>query len=775
VSSRLVLSFYIMKENIAVERADYHLKIVHEISDLVNQAVGLNTILNGVVNKISDSLHFDVVSVYIWDDNKRELLLRSTRGLNVDPGNPVSLKPDEGLTGLVYERRRTLIVMPASAHPRYKYFEEIGEEEFESFIGVPIILQNKCLGVLVGQTKEKRLINPAEETLFQIIASRLAGLLEVADRLDRVKPPSIIEHKTITYQGKGVSGGFAYGKAYIFRGLFQHAQADKRAVSPIRVEKSRLSKAFLSVEKDFKDLISHLKARGILSDSEIDIFKAHLLILKDSRFRNTIFEKLEGNKVSAEQAVVEGIESIAEHFEKLDDKYLRERAQDFRDIGEKILHDLMKSSGDEHLAYGISNGSIIVAHDLGPSFLAMLDKDTVSAIITEKGGETSHAVIIAKSFGIPAVVGVDNICNLLKPGDRLIVDGKTGFIFSNPDDSLISEYENNYRKQIKLKELIERDGAKADNDSFAIRLSANIAFPIDVEIAKQHKLKDVGLYRTEFSFAQFKKWPGVEEQVGIYESIAKHFEGYITIRTLDIGADKTVSYFDFPKEENPLLGLRAIRFSMEYLEHFREQIRSILLTAKKGHLIRILLPMISNIWEVETARSLVEEIGAEVGIIKSELPKLGVMMEVPGMLYQINDYRDLIDFVSVGTNDLIQYLLAVDRNSNVVGHLYSEFHPSVLRMLDDIYKHLASMGKETSICGEMAGTPAGALALVSLGYSNLSVSPSRAPVIKFLSKRIDKGLLGDVRSTILGERKLSDIKGYLSDVVESIDPALLEF
>lgn len=765
-----------MKENIATERADYHLKIVHEISDLVNQAVGLNTILNGVVNKISDSLHLDVVSIYLWDDNRKELLLRSTRGLNVDPGSPVSLKPEEGLTGLVYQTRRTLTVMPASAHPRYKYFKEIGEEEFESFIGVPIILQNKCLGVLVGQTKEKRLINPAEETLFQIIASRLAGLLEVADRLDRVKPPSLIKHKTITYQGKGLSSGFAYGQAYIFRGLFQHAEVKRRPLSSLKSEKSRLSKAFSSVERDFEYLIGGLKERGILSDSEIDIFKAHLLILNDSKFRDAIMEKLEGRKIPAEQAVVEGIESIVANFEALDDKYLQERAQDFRDLGEKILHELMKPVGEEqHSVHKIGNGSIVVAHDLGPSFLAMLDREKVSAIITEKGGETSHTAIIAKSFGIPAVGGIDNICNMLKPGERLIVDGKTGFIFSNPDASLVSEYEKNYRKQIKLRELIEREGAKAGQDSFPIKVSANIAFPIDMEIAKHYKLKDVGLYRTEFSFAQFKKWPGVEEQVGIYENVAKHFEGFITIRTLDIGADKTVSYFDFPREENPLLGLRAIRFSMEYLEHFREQIRSILLTVKKGHLIRILLPMISNIWEVETAKSLIEEIGAEVGIAKSELPKLGVMMEVPAMLYQFGDYGELIDFVSVGTNDLIQYLLAVDRNSNVVGHLYSEFHPSVLRMLDEIYHNLASMGKETSICGEMAGTPAGALALVSLGYTNLSVSPSRAPVLKLLARRIDKSLLDNVRSTITSERKLSEIRGYLSDVVESIDPALLEF
>ncbi|MGH7889618.1 MAG: GAF domain-containing protein, partial [Thermodesulfobacteriota bacterium] len=186
-----------------IDRADFHLKIVQEISDLVNQSTGLNTILKNIVIKVGDSLHFDVVSVYLLDRQKKELVLRSTRGLHVDPEHPITLRPEEGLTGHVYETRRALIAMPASHHPRYRYFPEIGEEEYESYIGVPILLQNQCLGVLVGQTRERRLINPAEETLFQIIASRLAGLLEVADRLDRLKTPSIVKHETKTYQGKG--------------------------------------------------------------------------------------------------------------------------------------------------------------------------------------------------------------------------------------------------------------------------------------------------------------------------------------------------------------------------------------------------------------------------------------------------------------------------------------------------------------------------------------------------------------------------------------------
>lgn len=756
------------------ERADYHLKLVQEISDLVNQSSGLNTILHGVVNKIGDSLHFDVVSIYLWDDKENALILKSTRGLRVDPERPIRLKPQEGLTGLVYETRRPLIVMPASKHPRFKYFEEIGEEEYESFIGVPLLLQNRCLGVLVGQTRDRRTINPAEETLFQIIASRLAGLLEVADRLERLKTPSILRHDTKTYQGKGVSGGFACGKVFLLRGLFQKAQVDKLVPLSRTEEKARLKEAFSVVENELMKLIQDLRDEMILSDSEIEVFEAHLLIVQGDSLSNMMTEKLEENDLAAEIAVIEVIESIAEHFENLEDKYMRDRAQDFRDIGEKLLHELFKSSGEEEVGRGISDGSIIVASDVGPSFLATLRRGSISAIVTERGGETSHTVIIAKSLGIPAVVGVDNICNLLKPGEKILVDGKTGFVFSNPDETLISEYETIYRKQTRIRELIEKAGTESINFDLDIKLTANIGFPIDLEMAKHYKIKDVGLFRTEFAFAQFKRWPTVEEQQMVYEGVTRNFEGFVTIRTLDIGADKVLSYLDFPKEENPLLGLRAIRFSMEYLDLFRDQIRAMLLSISDGHNLRILLPLITNVWEIETARSLIEQIGREIGIKASDIPQIGIMMEVPATYYQLDDYKDLIDFISVGTNDLIQYLLAVDRNSNVVGHLYSGFHPSVIRMLHDILLKTTSLGKEISVCGELAGTPTGALGLISLGYRQLSVSPSHAPVIRYLCRGIDEDLIGRIRSNILIEKKESEIKRYLFDVVESIDESLLE-
>ena len=759
-----------------VDRADFHLKIVQEISDLVNKSTGLNTILKKVVNKIAGSLHFDVVSVYLWDRDRNVLTLRSTKGLNVDPlRNPITLSPKEGLTGLVFESSRAITVMPASEHPRYRYFPEIGEEEYESYIGVPIILQNRCIGVLVGQTKDKRLINPAEETLFQIIASRLAGLLEVADRLERLRTPSIIKHETRTYQGKGVSSGVAIGSVFIFRGLFRQMSADKLTPSNPKVEKERLRKALKGVEEDLRDLIKQLNTEALLSKAEIDIFRAHLMILEGSTLRGVIEKKIKEKKIPAELAVIEGIESIAQQFEELSDKYLREKAQDFRDIGERILQDLVKLKKGRSVVAEPREGSVLVAYDIGPSFVSMLFKNKVSGVVIERGGETSHVVIIAKSLGIPAVVGIDNICSLLKSGEKVIVDGKTGFIFSNPDDSLIAEYQNTYIKLMKVREVIEEAGKEdTDHNGLGVKITANIGFPIDIQLAKHYGITDVGLFRTEFAFSQYSKWPSIKEQVKIYDDLAGEFKGYVTVRTLDIGADKLLPYFEFPKEENPLLGLRAIRFSMEYLDLFKNQLRAILISLKKGHRFRILLPMITNLWEVETAKEIIEQTAGEMSIPARDRPELGIMMEVPAILYQIDDYREMIDFMSVGTNDLIQYILAVDRNSNVVGHLYSGFHPAVLRVLDDIYQKTRHSGMEVSVCGELAGTPSGALGLIALGYRQLSISPSHVPYIRYLCKKLDKYKLGAVKRDILDITKTSDIERYLIEALEAIDPALIE-
>lgn len=756
-----------------IDKEHLHLKIVQEISDLINKSTGLDTILKSVVNKVGESLNFDVVSIYIWDARTEKLYLRSNRGLNVGTKKIVSLSADEGLTGIVYKNMRLLNVTPASKHSSYKYFPEIGEEEFESYIGIPIILGNKCVGVLVGQTKELRHINPAEETLFQIIASRLAGLLEVADTLERLKSPSVAKHETRTYQGRGVSSGISIGEAFPLRGLFKQVRIESFTKTNKKNEEKSLRKAFESVEKDLTELINTLSKENILAESEIDIFQAHLMILNSDSLQNSLLDFVKDSQVTAEVAIVQGIESIAIQFENLEDKYLREKAQDFRDIGERLLHELMSTSRKKELINNKSANIVIFADEIGPSFVSMINKNNITAIVAEKGGETSHAVIIAKSLGIPVVIGVEHICDLVSSGEQVIVDGRTGFVFLNPDENLIEEYQNTNKEIVALKEIVEKEGLIDKNQKLNISITANIGLPIDIELARQYKIDDVGLFRTEFAFTQFEKWPGVREQVKIYKDVSKKFKGYITVRTLDIGADKILPYFNIPEEENPLLGLRAIRFSMEYLNLFKDQLRSILLATKKGCKFRILLPMVSNVWEVETARQIIDDLVVEIGIQSDDVPLLGIMLEVPALVYQLRDYKDLIDFVSIGTNDLVQYLLAVDRNSNVVGHLYSFYHPAVLSMMKDIYEMCNEIKRELSVCGEMAGSPAGALILLSLGYKNLSLSPSSAPVIRFLSNRVDQSLLNEVWCKISVMKKEREIERYLVDILESIDPALI--
>ncbi len=757
-----------------IDRADFHLKVVQEIGDLINRTSGLSNILDQVVNKIGDALNFDIVSVYLWDGDKEQLVLKATRGLKVNLQNPITLKSSEGLTGYVFTSKRPLIAMPASEHPYYKYFPEIGEEEYESYIGLPIQLQNRFMGVLVAQTNERRLIHPSEESFFQIISNRLAALLEVADSLERLKPPSSKKRIRVTLQGKGVSSGFAVGNVYIFKGLYDQYNPDDIPKGTIEEECEKMVNAFISVKKDLDSLINELKTKHILTESEINIFETHLLILNDSSFKNKILEKINKKKVSAERALIDTVEDVAKHFENLTDIYFKERAGDFRDIGQRVLQYLIETKTNGTIGSEVKNGSILVAKDVGPSFISMLYKNKIAAIVTEKGGETSHLVILAKSLGIPAVVGIENICDLLNTGEKIIVDGKTGFVITQPSRDLIKQYQSKFSKFEKLRDFIEKESLKDTNKDIALKLTANIGFPIDVSLAGQYGLQDVGLFRTEFAFSQFDKWPELKEQVDIYDKVAEKFKGYITVRTLDVGADKLLPYLKFPDEENPLLGLRAIRFSMEYLETFEDQIKAILLAGTRGHKFRILLPMITNIWEVETAKELIEQIGDELGVNKTELPPLGMMIEVPALIYQLEDYRHLVDFISIGTNDLIQYLLAVDRNSNEVGHLYSSFHPSVIRMLYDLFRKTEHMHMEISLCGEIAGSISGSLILLSLGYRVLSVSPTRAPVIRYLVNNIDIALLEDIKKHILFEKKAKEIEAYLNEVIESIYPSLSE-
>ncbi len=762
-----------MKKKKSGQQLYSQLQIIREINELLNEARDLDSILKNVVLKISESLGFEVVSIFLWNAETRHLVLRASKGLHTDEKNPIRLKIEEGLTGYVFSSRRPLSSSPASKDARYKHFPEIGELKFDHYYGVPIQIHTHCLGVLVVQTSVNRSIIPAEETIFQIISSRLAGLLEIADKLERLKSPLSGKKKVQAIQGKGISRGVAVGPVFIYQGLYEKFYYNQPEHVNAENEVQRLSNAFTKAEDDLSSLIKHLEADKKLTEGEINIFNAHLMILRDYYLKNNIIRKIQKQKILAETAVLEEIEQIAKNFEINKDAFLRERAQDFREIGHKILNCLI--GPEQHPMTPIfQEGAILVAQNIGPSLLVSLYKNKIGGLITEKGGETSHTAILAQSLGIPAVSGIENICNLVNSNEQILVDGKTGFVFLNPDKSLIAEYQQSIPKQDYLKEFIKKEGLHKSAGDFDVKVTANIGFPADIDIARQYGIQEVGLFRTEFAFMQFERWPTLDEQVHMYEDLAKNFTGPVTIRTLDVGADKIPEYLSFPKEENPLLGLRSIRFSMENPLLFREQLQAVLIAQKNGNTFKILLPMISSLWEVETAHEILEQLMVELDMKPSMLPKLGIMMEVPGLFFQLKDYERLIDFIAVGTNDLIQYVLSVDRNSNTVRHLYSGFHPSVLRMLSEILTLARSMRKEVSVCGEMAGSVSGALALIALGYRHLSVQSYKIPLIHYLCKHLKAEKLREIRTFLLKENNETEIKCYLSDLIQSLDPKLAE-
>lgn len=761
-------------EKPALIRGDLHLQIMADITSLLNSSVDLPTALTNTVNIIARWLHHDVVSIYIWEENKNKLVLRTTIGLKHDPNKPVMLDRMEGLTGLVFRTRTSLIATPASEHPNYKYIPELGEEKFESYIGAPILLGNRALGVLVGQTVQEQPISTAEEILFQFIASRLSGVIELASRVSHIHSPSADnKHASQILQGRGVSAGYASGPVYFLKNAHRLNSLEQNIFSDEELETSRLKKAFSSVIESYKSLIIDLEKEVSIGAKELEIFRAHLMILQDRSLYQQSQKRIIENRLSAPNAIHETFSNFITIFEKHRDPYMRERAQDFRGLEQKLLDELIElDASSPNQLDDFPEGAIVVAHEITPSQVPLLYRKHVRAIITETGGVTSHTAILAKSLSIPAVLGVDHVCSLVTGLEQVLVDGRTGFVFLNPDQSLIQEYAIQSRKEQELKH--QFDVPANISIPLKIAIDANIGFPGDIEVAKQHGLDRVGLYRTEFTFMQFPRWPTILEQFWIYEKTALSFSGPIHIRTLDIGADKHLPYFEFPKEENPLLGLRSIRFSLENLDLFRDQLRAILMGVRKGYPFRILLPMVTHVWEIEAVKELIVQMGAEMNLHGDDLPPLGIMAEVPAILQQIEDVRPYISFLSVGTNDLTQYLLAVDRNSNVVGHLYSSYHPAVIRTLHQIISKSNALDLEVSVCGEMAGDPMGALAIASLGCPRISLTPASAPVIRYMLSKVTAEHAERIKSEILQRRHERDIVQYLSQQLEYIDPRLLD-
>lgn len=565
-------------------------------------------------------------------------------------------------------------------------------------------------------------------------------------------------------RGIGVSPGIAIGKAFViqkeaasFSGILLTSTAEKEAA--ISQFDAAAAKAIEEVER--------IKNNPSLSEEDLAILESQIELLSDPEIRDNIIDKIEGEDKNANDALLEVIAGFIEAFESMDDEYMRARSADVKDIGHRILKNLHSSAENKQTVY--DPDTILIAEDISPSETITLDIKNVIGFATQIGNQTSHAAIIAKAKGVPAIVGCGPELSAIKNGDVIILDGAIGQLIINPDEKLINEYKTKrtaFRKHTEhLKSL--KDTPAVTTDGTRITLSANISNAGDWSAVFENGGEGVGLLRTELLFMDRDSFPTEDEQFEFYKQVALYSKGKsVIVRTIDIGGDKHLPYFNLPAELNPFLGYRAIRICLDQKELFITQLKAILRASVFGDL-KIMFPMISNIQEIRSAKGILEEAKSALraeGLSFKETIKTGIMIEIPSAAITADLLAKEVDFFSIGTNDLCQYTLAVDRMNEKITHLYDPFNPAVLRLISFVIGQGEKHNIHVGMCGEMAGDPLATLLLLGMGLRDFSMSAASIPAVKEIiinnSGEKAKGAWERVR----GMDSSEEIVGYLSEL-----------
>ena len=719
-------------------------KIVQE----VNAAKDLKAALSIIVQRVKEAMGSQVCSVYLLDPETNRFVLMATDGLNKRSIGKVSMAPSEGLVGLVGSREEPLNLEDAASHPRYRYFAETGEERYASFLGAPIIHHRRVMGVLVVQQKERRQFDEGEEAFLVTMSAQLAGVIAHAEATGSIRG--------LGRQGKGVqeakfigvpgAPGAAVGTAVVVLPPADLNVVPDRSVDDIAAELELFDKALGWVREDMQELSEKLATQ--LRKEERALFDVYLMMLDDAALGNEVRKVIRTGQW-AQGALRQVVLDHVARFELMDDAYLRERASDVRDLGRRLLAYLQEERKTS-LVY--PDNTILVSEELSPAMLGEVPEGKLAGLISVTGSGNSHVAIFARAMGIPTVMGVVDLPYSKIDGIKLIVDGYHGEVFTNPSELLSKQYAEVVEEERQLTEGLDALRALPCEtlDGHRMPLWVNTGLLADVARAQQRGAEGVGLYRTEVPFMINERFPSEKEQLATYREQLQAFHPLpVTMRTLDIGGDKALSYFPI-KEDNPFLGWRGIRVTLDHPEIFLVQTRAMLKASEGLNNLRILLPMISGTQELEEALHLIHRAWGEVRDEGTDvpLPPIGMMVEIPAAVYQTRELARQVDFLSVGSNDLTQYLLAVDRNNPRVADLYDFLHPAVLQALQKVVHDAHLEGKPVSICGEMAGDPAAAVLLLAMGFDSLSMNATNLPKVKWLLRQVTqskaKELLGQV-------------------------------
>jgi phosphotransferase system enzyme I (PtsP) len=709
------------------------LETLHRIINEVNAAPNLGEALKVIVELAREAINADVCSVYLTDFDTRSHTLQATVGLNQDAVGKVKLPLHRGLVGLVAERAEPVNVDEAASHPRYLFINETGETHYHGFLGVPIIQNRKVLGVLVARQIVPRKFDDEEVTFMFTLAAQLAGAIihaESSGELEAIQQTSQKQRRF--HRGQPGAPGVAIGQVVVAYKLADLNVVPDRQSTDIDNDINLFQQAVDKVIADLNRLKENLGNK--LPTEDQALFDALLMMLSsDTLVTRTIELIREGHWAQGALRL-----SIAEHarvFDAMDDVYLRERASDVRDLGRRIL---MHLQTDTPIEIDYPENTVLVGDDVSAVQLAEIPVAKLAAIVSTTGSSSSHVAILARAFGVPAVMGVGDLLVGRMENQSVIADGYRGRVYLSPEPVVLEEYQRMLDEDRALNdELSELQGLPCEStDGIEVPLFLNTGLVSDIGEFGVRESAGVGLYRTELPFMIRDRFPAEVIQISNYRKVIKAFHPRpVVLRTLDIGGDKPLPYFPI-QESNPFLGWRGVRVSLDHPEIFLTQIRAILRADIGFHSVKILLPMISNIKEVDESLLLIQraldELEEEGFAVK--MPEVGVMIEVPSAVYQVEALARRVDFLSIGTNDLTQYLLAVDRNNSRVADIYNDMHPVVLRAIQQVVTSARDTRCPVSVCGELAGNPLAAPLMLGLGVDSLSMSAGSLLKVKWVMR-----------------------------------------
>lgn len=578
------------------------------------------------------------------------------------------------------------------------------------------------------------------------------------------------------FRGIPVSAGVCRGKIVVLRRFRPVIDLRKITEAELGSEVGRLERALVQTRHQILDV--QKRVSGAMGAEEGSIFDAHLLVLEDRTLIDEVIRVIAEERVNAEHAFHEVAERYAATLAAIDDDYLRERATDMRDVTNRVLNNLLGLEPEADLRH-LKEPCIIISHDLSPSNTAQLDKRNVLGFATDIGSKTSHTAIMARSLRIPAAVGLKDASEQIEHGAYALLDGFNGLLIINPTDQTLFEYGQLQQKQVTLQEKL-RDVLQTPAvtlDGHRVLLSANIESAQDAPRVVENGAEGVGLFRTEYLFINHEHPPSEEQQFLDYSAVAKALKPMpVVIRTLDLGGDKFMAHRPVPREMNPFLGWRAIRFCLQERDIFREQLRAILRASAEGN-VRMMYPMISGLDELNQANALVDEYKAELraeGLAFDENMPIGAMIETPSAVIVADSLAKRLKFMSIGTNDLIQYSLAVDRMNEKIAHLYEPTHPAIVRLIKATTNAAHERQIKVSVCGEMASDPVLAPLLLGLGVDELSAAPALVPPVKFLIRRLKLSEAQELARFALDCESAVEILARCQELAREIAPSLFE-